>query len=221
MRFSNTQTFIAWAEDLKLFLSTCTIKESSQVKEVINLVNSFKGYGEKTKIEQLQAKLIALEKNYTRIEIMEKKDMLPNNGKRVFVVHGHDEGKLLQVKDFIRDLQLEPIILKEQASSGMTIIEKIEAYTDVVYGVVLYTACDLGMAKEEKELKKRARQNVVFEHGYLINKLGRKRVAALVEEGVETPGDLSGVVYISLDTENGWKISLIKEMKAAGLDVFV
>jgi len=152
---------------------------------------------------------------------MEKKDMLPNNGKRVFVVHGHDEGKLLQVKDFIRDLQLEPIILKEQASSGMTIIEKIEAYTDVVYGVVLYTACDLGMAKEEKELKKRARQNVVFEHGYLINKLGRKRVAALVEEGVETPGDLSGVVYISLDTENGWKISLIKEMKAAGLDVFV
>jgi predicted nucleotide-binding protein len=53
--------------------------------------------------------------------------------------------------------------------------------------VVLYTACDEGKAKNETELKKRARQNVVLEHGWLMSKLSRKFVAAIVEDGVEFP----------------------------------
>ncbi len=43
----------------------------------------------------------------------------------------------------------------------------------------------------------RARQNVVFfEHGYLISKLGRNNVCALVKQSVEIPNDISGIVYI-------------------------
>jgi predicted nucleotide-binding protein len=33
----------------------------------------------------------------------------------------------------------------------------------------------------------RARQNVVFEHGYLIGKLGRSRVSAIIKDVVEIP----------------------------------
>ena len=36
----------------------------------------------------------------------------------------------------------------------------------------------------DTDLKPRARQNVVFEHGYLIGKLGRNKVCALVKEEV-------------------------------------
>lgn len=50
--------------------------------------------------------------------------------------------------------------------------------------------------KGEKDLKDRARQNVIFEHGYMVAKLGRDKVIALVDQGVEIPGDLSGVIYI-------------------------
>ena len=45
----------------------------------------------------------------------------------------------------------------------------------------------------------RARQNVVFEHGYLIAKLGRKNVCALVRDNIEVPNDISGIVYVPLD----------------------
>lgn len=140
---------------------------------------------------------------------------------RIFVVHGHDDAAKLEVARTLEKAGFEAIILHEQASSGKTIIEKIEEYTDVAFGIVLYTGCDIGRVKEasEAENKPRARQNVVFEHGYLIGKLGRSHVCALVKGDVETPGDISGVVYTPLDSAGAWKFSLVQEMRAAGLDV--
>ncbi len=113
------------------------------------------------------------------------------------------------------------VILHEQPDVGYTIIEKIERYTDVSFAVVLYTECDLGRDKNESPNteKFRARQNVVFEHGYLLGKLGRSHVCALVKGNVETPGDISGVVYSQMDAGGAWKMQLGKNMKAAGLDV--
>lgn len=49
--------------------------------------------------------------------------------------------------------------------------------------------------------------------------LGRSKVAALVKGNVETPGDISGVVYIQLDDAGAWKLQLVKNMNAAGLNV--
>lgn len=49
--------------------------------------------------------------------------------------------------------------------------------------------------------------------------LGRQKICALVEKGVEIPGDLSGLVYIDYDEKGAWKFSIAKEMIAAGLDV--
>ncbi len=65
----------------------------------------------------------------------------------------------------------------------------------------------------------RARQNVVLEHGYLMGKLGRSKVCALVKGDVEIPNDISGVVYISMDDAGAWKFAVAKEMKAAGYDI--
>lgn len=67
--------------------------------------------------------------------------------------------------------------------------------------------------------KNRARQNVVFEHGYLIAKLGRDRVCALVKGDVETPGDISGVVYVPMDENGAWKMKLAMDMQDVGLHV--
>lgn len=128
------------------------------------------------------------------------------------------------IQEMARTLEkggFEAIILHEQPDSGLTIIEKIERYADVDFAVVLYTECDLGRAKEmaQKDERYRARQNVVFEHGYLIGKLGRDHVCALVKGNVETPGDISGVVYVSMDSAGAWKMQLGKNMKAVGLSV--
>ena len=138
----------------------------------------------------------------------------------VFIVHGHDEVAKFKAARFIERLGFKPIILHEQASSGKTVIEKIEAYSNVGFGIILYTPCDIG-SKNEKDaiLRPRGRQNVVFEHGYLIGKIGRSNVCALVKGDLETPTDISGVVYISMDDSEAWHLQLAKELKKSGYDV--
>ena len=137
---------------------------------------------------------------------------------KVFIVHGHDGEARLEVAAFITALGFEPIVLQEQASGGSTIIEKIEKYSNVGFGIVLYTPCDVG-GKTKDALFLRARQNVVFEHGYLVGKLGRKNVCPLVVGSIETPSDIGGVVYIPLDENGGWKSKLGKELRNAGYPV--
>jgi predicted nucleotide-binding protein len=138
---------------------------------------------------------------------------------KVFIVHGHDNGAKQEVARFVERLGFDAIILHEQVSQGKTIIEKIEENTNVGFAIVLYTPCDEGKVKGDAGLKDRARQNVVFEHGYLIGKLERKRVSALVKGDIEKPNDLSGVVYIDMDYAGGWKFSLAREMKSVGYDI--
>ena len=138
---------------------------------------------------------------------------------KVFIVHGRDNEAKQEVARFIERVGLTPIILHEQASSGKTIIEKIEHYSEEAgYAVVLYTACDHGRGINETKAppKQRARQNVVFEHGYLMAKLGRENVCPLVKGEIETPNDISGVVYVTLDTAGAWKTTIAKELKVSG-----
>ena len=148
------------------------------------------------------------------------KPQRPFDNSKVFVVHGHDELAKAETARFIEQLGFEPIILHEQASCGKTIIEKIEAYSDVGFGVILYTPCDVGAKSTPKPtLLARARQNVVFEHGFLLSKLGRHNVCALVKNVVETPNDISGVVYVKMDDHGSWKLALAKELRNAGYNV--
>lgn len=147
-------------------------------------------------------------------------EILSDDSKNIFIVHGHDEVKRTAVESFVRSIDYNPIVLFKEPSVGQTIIEKIESNVEnICFAIVIYTSCDLGKAKESPVLTPRARQNVVFEHGYMCAHLGRKKVVALLENGVEQPGDLEGVIYIKLDDAGLWQIKVAQEMKAVGLDV--
>lgn len=139
---------------------------------------------------------------------------------QVFIVHGRNNESKEVVARFIEKLGLKSIILHEQISSGLTIIEKIEKYTNVGYAVAIYTPCDIGRFNSEGEVDEaRARQNVVFEHGYLVGKLGRSNVCALIKGKVETPNDISGMVYTNMDDAGAWKFELAKELKLSGYEI--
>lgn len=141
--------------------------------------------------------------------------------RRVFVVHGHAPGPKDAVALLITRLGFEPVILHEQPDQGRTIIEKFEAHAeDIAYAVVLLTADDRGgpAGEDPTAQRPRARQNVIFELGYFVGRLTRKRVCALYEEGVELPSDYQGVLYLPLK-DVSWKLRLAGEMKAAGLPV--
>lgn len=137
--------------------------------------------------------------------------------KKAFIVHGHDDKTKYEVARFLEKLDFEVVILHEQASGGKTIIEKLEQYTDVGFAIVLYTPDDEGSVKDKKNYMPRARQNVVFEHGLLVGKLGREKVFPLVTDNtVELPGDISGMVYLS---DTNWELKLAKEIRELGYQI--
>jgi len=143
---------------------------------------------------------------------------LPEGDPVIFIVHGHDHGTRETVARFLEKAgpDYEVVILDEQASKGRTLIEKFEQHGSASsYAVVLLTPDDVGGPKPGSETNPRARQNVVFELGFFVGKLGRDKVAVLIEDGVEKPSDIQGLVYISL---TDWKRALVRELKAAGLD---
>lgn len=142
----------------------------------------------------------------------------PSTARKVFVVHGHNEAAKEKMARFLSDLDFEPIILHEQASGNKTVIEKIEAHSDVGFAVVLLTPDDFGGA-EGGEQQPRARQNVILELGYFVGKLGRSRVAVFRQGDVEVPSDFGGVVYIPLDGAGAWKQALGKELREAGFEL--
>jgi predicted nucleotide-binding protein len=136
-------------------------------------------------------------------------------GAKVFLVHGHDEAVLEAVARFIGHLGLTPVILHEQASKGRTVMEKLEEHGDVGFAVVLLTPDDVGGCSD-KELRPRARQNVVLELGYFLGRLERHNVCAIHRGELELPSDYMGVVYLRFDEGGGWRSGLAKELKAAG-----
>jgi predicted nucleotide-binding protein len=116
----------------------------------------------------------------------------------------------------LEKLQLEAIILHEQPDAGRTIIEKfVDCADEVGFAVVLLTPDDLGGSALASTHVARARQNVIFELGYFAGKLGRGRVCLLRKGEVEIPSDLYGVIYTDMDAAEGWKIKLVRELKAA------
>jgi predicted nucleotide-binding protein len=141
-------------------------------------------------------------------------------GKKVFIVHGHDEGARESVARFLEKLGITPIILHEMASGGLTIVEKLERNSDVEFAVVLLTPDDVGAkATSTDKLQPRARQNVILELGFFVAKLGRSRVCALYKGAVELPSDFLGIVYVTLDEPGAWRVLLAKELREAGFNV--
>ncbi len=143
---------------------------------------------------------------------------------RIFVIHGHDVALKTELARLLERLDLLPIILHEQPDQGMTVLSKLRAeLRDVGYAFALLTPDDQASPIDQPRAKrKRARQNVVFEHGMLVGLLGPDRVCAIVRGDIEIPSDLSGVLYKRIgmdDSVDSIALELVKELRSAGYDV--
>ena len=132
-----------------------------------------------------------------------------NNSKlpNIFIVHGHDDSSVYELKDYIRStLNLGvPTILRDKPSSGKTIIEKFERESKDINLVFVLMTPDDNMNSDIKNDIRRTRQNVIFELGFFYAKLQRTsgRIIILTKGELEIPSDISGVIYI--DITNGIK----------------
>lgn len=228
----NYEEFSSWCSYTSEFLKQVFDNPDNEYKEAFDSAGVLPIYTNlsdihQISIDELKAKIHNLNELKQILELIpckvkEKNDTVGQyDSKKVFIVHGHDTALKETVARTLERLGLEPIILHEQQNNGKTIIEKFESNADNCgFAIILLTADDWGYAKEENEdsRRPRARQNVVFEMGFFCGKLGRDRVFLLLDNGVDKPGDLDGIVY-NPTNEEMWKIKLVKELKSSGYDV--
>lgn len=141
---------------------------------------------------------------------------IPAKSDKIFIVHGHDTEARETVARFVEKIGLRAVVLHEQANQGRTIIEKVEANSDVGFAIVLLTPDDIGRSVKNTGYEPRARQNVLLELGYFIGKLGRSKVCALKKGQVEIPSDFAGIVWENMDEAGAWRITLARELHASG-----
>ncbi|ELX7501885.1 nucleotide-binding protein [Vibrio fluvialis] len=161
---------------------------------------------------------------YGELKEQKSESQSPAISNKVFVVHGHDNELKNDVERFIHEIGLEPIVLHRQVDAGATVIEKIEANSDVGYAFILLTPDEYSYTKDQQALEEsqrhielRARPNVIFEFGYFVGKLGRNRVCCLHKGDVVVPSDISGLVYKKVDSSiENQAYAIIKELRAAG-----
>ena len=145
------------------------------------------------------------EPRYELLHALEKLGLVPNEAApRSFIVHGHDETLLLQLKDYLQNTLgwPRPTVLREQPNAGKTIIERFEEEARRVDWVfILLSPDDPGFASETDDAKRRARQNVIFELGFFYGLMGRDmgRVIVLKKGVVELPSDIHGITWINVD----------------------
>ncbi len=111
--------------------------------------------------------------------------------KRIFLSHGRS-GDWKDVQSHLeKDMKHETLELAQEASGGLTIIEKLEKYSDRCDCAVIVMSGD----DADAEGQPRVRENVMHEIGFFHGKYGRNRVILLHEEGVSVPTNLAGIVY--------------------------
>jgi predicted nucleotide-binding protein len=135
------------------------------------------------------------EKRAERIEEKRKTvEFVKPIDKRVFIVHGHNDGVLREFKEILEDkFKVDPIILRDELDEGNTIIEKFEHYGRLcAFAFVIVTPDDWVIKNKIKYFQ--ARPNVLFELGWFCGRYGRSKVRILRQRETPLPSDLGGLV---------------------------
>ena len=139
---------------------------------------------------------------------------------KILVIHGQDNEMKLEVTQTLQKLELDPILLDENPNITQNIIENIEDYDHISFAIVILSPDYLAYPNEKNlsEAKYIAKQNVIFELGYFLGKLGKQNVIVIYKKmkHFEIP-NYNGIVWI--EYKNGWYFDLIKELKERNFDV--
>ena len=158
------------------------------------------------------------EKQAEKIEKANKSiKFMPPIDNQVFIVHGHNTSILQELRQILRDYNIEPVILKEMPDSGKTLIEKFENYARLSgFAFVIITPDDFVENNGKKYFQ--GRPNVLFELGWFCGRFGRDRIRILRKKSTEIPSDLSGILTIDF-SENLEEVfrKIGKELEDSGI----
>jgi len=141
-------------------------------------------------------------------------------GTNILFIHGQDGTAKEFVLEFIEKLGLRALTPHEQTNGVKDLTEKFRDLANIHFAIVLFTPND-ATTQQDKPRGRRTRliQDIIFEFGYVVGKLGHERVCALCQEGAEIPLDHTGAVSIPMDSRGGWRLLVAREIKQAGIEI--
>jgi predicted nucleotide-binding protein len=117
--------------------------------------------------------------------------------KKVFVVHGRNNVHREELEKILRNEGLDPVVIQSMARTGSDLLGFLEdKIRNCLAGFILLTPDDEGrLYAYGEQLRQRARQNVLFEAGYLTALFrDTNRICFLKKGHLEIPSDLSGLL---------------------------
>lgn len=138
---------------------------------------------------------------------------------RIFIAYGHDEGLKKRIIGALEAIRREKnfrfsIEVVSDASirtgAGAVSEEVHSALSQASAAIILLTADDVGLSQKKvdeikrhyngaelaERFEKRARQNVIFELGFLRKQVGKERMYVIADDGIQMPSNI-GDVYRS------------------------
>lgn len=144
-------------------------------------------------------------------------------GVKVLLLHSGEDEMTVSVIDLLDKLAIDTVMPDASQETTAEYMGAIVAVPEVSFTIYLLNPDEktLFPGLPGKISKAKPRQDTVFELGLLVGKLGRDRVSVLFrkEKGIDIPDDFFGVNYVAFDAAGGWKINLIKLLKASGFEV--
>ncbi|HEY54952.1 MAG TPA: nucleotide-binding protein [Dehalococcoidia bacterium] len=114
---------------------------------------------------------------------------------KAFISHGKGGGALLKLEKFIRELGIEPIIVKDRASADRTADDKVNDYLKEADFVIIFATGDDEIKVKGKDKGVfQPRQNVIHEIG-LAQRTHPGKIIYLLEEKAQFPSNINPKVY--------------------------
>lgn len=153
----------------------------------------------------------------------------------VFVVHGHDSDALDMVREYLVEIGVRPIILKDNEEPDDSLLRRfLRVAEQATFAVVVMSPDDFGASLSafqapkggENALRYRARQNVILELGFFLGKLKDFNKVFVLRKPppeawpeFEPPSDLAGAIFKEIDAEGRWKHLLRTALSKNGVEV--
>ena len=126
------------------------------------------------------------------------RDQLPTRSPCVFLGHGRSTLWKQVVSDVLAPRSIPYEEFNSQSAASMTAVERVTNILETVtFAIILVTGDD-----ETRDGASRARQNVIHEIGLFQGTLGFRKVALLVQDGVEWLSNLDGLQQIRFENEH-------------------
>ncbi len=144
-------------------------------------------------------------------EIESESEDVPRPG-TVLILNVADESLKDSLVHLIEKLGLRPVVVQD----GMAISWNVR----IRYAILLLTLEGLvAWAQAHGVDESRAREDIAFELGRLLGRLGDHRVCVLYRPGVEHLFGYGGVSYLPMDPGDVWEHALANGIKDAGIDI--